>query len=119
MVYDDNIAYKSKAFAVRIVSLYKYLCDKKEYVISKQVLRSGTSIGANIAESRFAQSKADFVSKQSIALKETAETKYWLELLNDTKYITDTQFESINNDCVELLKILTAIVNNSNQNMDS
>ncbi|MBQ9384038.1 MAG: four helix bundle protein [Ruminiclostridium sp.] len=101
---------KSKAFAVRIVKLYKYLCEKNEYVISKQILRSGTSIGANIAEGRYAQSKSDFINKMSIALKEAAETEYWLELLKETDYISEDHYVNINNDCAELIKILIAIV---------
>ena len=104
---------KSKAFAIRIINLYKYLQDKKEFVLSKQILRSGTSIGANITEANYAQSKADFISKMSIALKESAETAYWLELLAETKYITEEQYSSINNDCQELIRILTATVKNS------
>ncbi|MBQ4165616.1 MAG: four helix bundle protein [Oscillospiraceae bacterium] len=105
---------KSKKFAVRIIRLYKFLGeDKKEYVMSKQILRSGTSIGANVKEGEYAQSKADFTSKMNIALKEAAETSYWLELLAETDYITQEQFVSINSDCVELIKILTAIVKNS------
>lgn len=82
MEYEKTVKYKSKKFSVRIVNLYKYLCDKKnEYVLSKQILRSGTSIGANIAESECAISKKDFLSKIYIALKESAETLYWLDLL--------------------------------------
>ena len=105
---------KSKKFAVRIIRLYKFLNeDKREYVMSKQILRSGTSIGANVKEGEYAQSKADFTSKMNIALKEAAETSYWLELLVETDYITQEQFESINSDCVELIKILTAIIKNS------
>ena len=81
---DNVIESKTFDFAIRIVNLYKYLCDqKKEYVLSKQVLRSGTSIGANVAEAQQAQSRLDFISKMSIALKETTETKYWLKLLNE------------------------------------
>ena len=111
---------KSKLFAIRIVNLYKYLCnDKKEYVLSKQILRSGTSIGANVKESIYAQSKLDFISKLSIALKEASETEYWLELLYQTEYINSIQFESIHNDCVELLKLLTAIIKSSKRNLNN
>ena len=86
---------KSFDFAIRIVKLYKYLCNnKKEYVLSKQVLRSGTSIGANVAEAQQAQSKEDFISKLSIALKETTETKYWLRLLNATNYLNQSEIKS-------------------------
>ena len=102
---------KSKEFAVRIVKLYKYLCsDKKEFVMSKQLLRSGTSIGANIAESEFAISRKEFISKSHIALKECAETHYWLELLRDTKFISNKEFDSIDSDCIELLKIMTSVI---------
>jgi len=102
---------KSKAFALRIVRLYKYLREHKESVIAKQMLRSGTSIGANIAESRYAQSKADFASKLQIALKEAAETEYWLELLHEAELVEPSPaFDSICDDCTELLKMLTASV---------
>ena len=91
---ENVIENKSFGFAVRIVKLYKYLCDKKkEYVLSKQLLRSGTSIGANVAEAQQAQSKADFISKISIALKETTETKYWLKLLNATDFLSDNEIK--------------------------
>ncbi|MEE7583414.1 MAG: four helix bundle protein [Oscillospiraceae bacterium] len=120
-MWQNNILLdKSKLFAIRIVNLYKYLCnDKKEYVLSKQILRSGTSIGANVKESIYAQSKLDFISKLSIALKETSETEYWLELLYQTEYINSIQFESIHNDCVELLKLLTAIIKSSKRNLNN
>ena len=101
---------KSFAFAIRIVNLYKHLNEaKKEFVLSKQLLRSGTSIGANVKEAIRAQSKPDFYSKMNIALKETSETEYWLELLYESEYITKEQFDSIYNDCTELLKILISI----------
>ena len=106
---DNIIMRKSFAFSVRIVNLSKYLTDKQEYVISKQVYKSGTSIGANISEAQRAQSTADFVSKMKIALKEANETQYWLQLLHETKYITDNEFISIHDDLVEILKILIAI----------
>jgi four helix bundle protein len=109
-VKENVIVRKSFAFSVRIVNLNKYLSqEKKEYVISKQIYKSGTSIGANVAEAQRAQSTSDFVSKMKIALKEASETQYWLQLLHDTKYITDKEFTSIHNDLVEILKILTAI----------
>ena len=108
---DSILVIKSKAFAIRIIKLYKYLCDeKKEYILSKQLLRSGTSIGANVREAAFAQSANDFISKLSIALKEVSETHYWLELLNETDYITDNQSDSIKEDCKELLKIIQASI---------
>lgn len=108
---DSILLKKSKAFALRIVRLYKYLRERKESVIAKQMLRSGTSIGANIAESRYAQSKADFIAKLQIALKEAAETQYWLELLRDAELVDgDKAFTSMCDDCTELIKLLTASV---------
>ncbi len=102
---------KSKAFALRIVRLYKYLRERKESVIAKQMLRSGTSIGANIAERRYAHGKADFTAKLEIALKEAAETQYWLELLRDAELVEqDEAFASLFSDCTALLKLLTASV---------
>lgn len=107
---DNIIASKSLDFAVRIVNLYKYLTRKqREYVLSKQILRSGTSIGANVSEGERAQSRADFLTKMTIALKEANETKYWLTLLYRTNYINKAQYDSILNDLAELLRILTAI----------
>ncbi len=105
---------KTKAFAVRIVYLYKYLCEgKKEYVLSKQMLKSGTSIGANVKEAIQAQSKKDFISKMGIGLKECSETEYWLELLHETEFLNDNEFNSIYSDCEELMRILTAIIKKS------
>lgn len=105
------VATKSKAFAIRCIRLYQYLKDERqEYVLSKQLLRSGTSVGANIKEALRGQSKADFGAKMNIALKEAAETEYWIELLVETGYITQQQFESIIVDCRELIKMLTSIV---------
>jgi four helix bundle protein len=102
---------KSFKFAVRIVNLYKYLCDeKKEFVLSKQLLRSGTSVGANFREAEYSESKADFVHKIAIALKECNETIYWLELLKETQYITSKEFESINSDAVEIIKLMTSSI---------
>ena len=108
----DNILYtKSMAFAIRCVNLYKHLTtEKKEFVLSKQLLRSGTSVGANIRESRNAQSPADFINKLSIALKEADETQYWFELLHHTDFITDEEFTSINADVDELISILTSVI---------
>ena len=104
------IADKSFEFAVRIVNLCKHLrYKKKEFVLSKQLLRSGTSIGANVSEGQRAQSKADFLAKMSIALKEANETHYWLRLLYRTEYLTKSEFQSIESDADELLRILTAI----------
>ena len=97
--------HKSKTFAIRIVRLYQYLCsEKKEFVLSKQLLRSGTSIGANLAESECAISKKDFLAKIYIALKECAETLYWLELLRETDYLSVSEYNSIYADCEELRK---------------
>ena len=105
----ENIAKtKSKAFAIRIVKLYQYLAENREYVLSKQVLRSGTSIGANIAESECAISKRDFAAKLSIAYKECAETQYWLELLYESGYLSEEMFRSVAKDCDELFRILAA-----------
>ncbi len=108
---------KSKAFALRIVRLYKYLRERKESVIAKQMLRSGTSIGANIAESRYAHGKADFTAKLEIALKEAAETQYWLELLRDAELVDqDEAFASLCDDCTALLKLLTSSVKTTKEN---
>ena len=107
---DNVIREKSYAFAVRIVRLYKHIsASKKEFILTKQVLRSGTSIGANVEEAIGAQSRADFVSKMSVAYKEARETIYWLRLLKDTDYLTETEFESIHADAEELCRIIGAI----------
>ena len=111
---------KTKSFALRIIKLYKYLTlvsDMKEYVMSKQVLRSGTSIGANVKEALRGQSRADFRAKMNIALKEASETEYWLELLHESDYITEEQFQSIIADNIEIIKILTSIVKNADNNV--
>jgi four helix bundle protein len=115
----DNIVFKkSKKFALRIINLYKYLCEeKKEFVLSKQILRCGTSIGANISEAIHAMSKKEFIAKMNISLKESAETEYWLELLKESEYITNDEFISINKDCVEIKSLLIAIIKNTNANM--
>ncbi|MFQ9077656.1 MAG: four helix bundle protein [Ruminococcus sp.] len=110
-IMDNVIENKSFQFAIRIVRLYKFLCEeKKEYILSKQLLRAGTSIGANVTESQQAQSKPDFVSKISIALKEASETKYWIKLLGATEYLSENQTNSILDDCVEIEKILVTIL---------
>ena len=107
---DNLVANLSLDFAIRIVNLYKFLCtQKKEYVLSNQVLRSGTSIGANLAESEMSQSAPDFIAKLHIALKEANETKYWLTLLQKTNYITKEQFDSINKD----LRVIIGLLVNS------
>ena len=101
---------KSFAFAVRIVKLYKLICeDRKEYTLSKQLLRSGTSIGANVSEAEMGQSRSDFYAKLFIALKEANETYYWLRLLHETEYITADEFKSIERDVKEIISILVSI----------
>lgn len=108
---ENNIYDITKDFALRIVKLYKYLkAEKSEFVISKQILRCGTSIGANVYEAQYAQSRADFKSKMNIALKEANETGYWLELLLRSEYISDNQYESINSDFVRIIATLMNIV---------
>ena len=110
----SNIERKSFLFSVRVVKLSRYLQEeKKEYILSKQLIRAGTSIGANIVESQQAQSRADFISKLSIALKEASETDYWLRLLKATDYLSESEFTSIIADCKELEKILTSIIKTS------
>jgi four helix bundle protein len=107
---------KSFAFAIRIVNLHRFLAaEKKEFVLSKQLLRSGTAIGALVREAEQAESKPDFVHKMAIALKEANETEYWLELLNETKYLETAAFVSVQKDVVELLKLLTSIINSTKQ----
>ena len=107
---ENVVADKSFAFALRVIALYKYICsEKNEFILSKQVLRSGTSIGANIAAAQCAISRKDFLSKMYIAFKECSETKYWLELLFRSDYMDVSQYDSIQSDCVELLKMLSAI----------
>ena len=112
---DSNpVVQKSKAFAIRIIRLYQHLTvEKKEFILSKQVIRSGTSIGANIKEAIRGQSKADFYAKMNIALKEASETEYWLELLHESDYITEEAFTSIYADCQELLRLLMSITKSS------
>ena len=102
---------KSLAFSVRIVGLYRYLTEqKKEYILSKQILRSGTSIGANIYEANYGQSKVDFAAKLQSALKEAAETEYWLLLLTQTNYLEESMGKSLNEDCLELKRLLISSV---------
>ena len=108
IVYD-----KAYAFSVQIVYLYKEMCDKREYVLSKQLVKSGTSIGANIAEANGGISKADFSAKMAIAYKEALETKYWLNLLKDTGYISLDKFNKLYSDAEEISKILNAIIKSS------
>ena len=105
-----TVLVKSKKFAARIIKLAEYLRDnKKAYVLADQVLRSGTSIGANLSEGKFSQSGADFYTKFKIALKEASETDYWLEIMHDTGYLDDIQYKSIHSDCDEIISMLVAI----------
>jgi len=108
---------KSFRFAVRVVRLYQYLCgEKKEFVLSKQLLRSGTSVGAMVREAEHGETKADFKHKMAIAQKEINETLYWLELLKETEYLTSEQFDSINKDAIELIKLVTSIIKTAKNN---
>ncbi len=114
---ENIVGQKSYAFAIRIVKLYKYLSSEhKEFVLSKQVLRSGTAIGALIREAEFAQSKADFINKMSIALKEANETKYWIDLLHDCDYLNQKMHDDIVVDTKELISLLVSIVKSSKNN---
>ena len=110
---EESVIYKlSKKFAIRIVKLYSYLCnEKKEYVMSKQLYRCGTSIGANVAESLFAQSDADYLSKLKISLKEASEAKYWLELLFESDYLSAQEFDSMTNDVNTIIGTTVNIIN--------
>ena len=109
---------KSYQFALRIIKLYQFIADeKKEFVLSKQILRSGTSIGANVEEAGHAQSKTDFIHKLSIAQKEAAETNYWLRLLRDSNFLTEKQAESLLNDCEEIQKMLTSSIKTTKANL--
>ena len=108
---------KSKAFALRIIKLYRFLAEeKKEFILSKQILRSGTSIGANVREAIRGQSKPDFYAKLNIALKEASETEYWIELLYESDYLKKSVFDSIYNDCQEIIKILVSITKTQKSN---
>lgn len=115
---DNIIENKLKAFAVRIVRLYQYVSkNKQEYVLSKQLLRSGTSIGANVAEALCAVSKKDFLSKMHIAFKECIESQYWLELMVKTDYLDEKEYQSIYNDCTELRILLSSITKSTAANL--
>ncbi|MFC6996237.1 four helix bundle protein [Rufibacter roseus] len=108
---ENVIIDKSYAFALRVIKLYKFLTqEQKEFVLAKQLLRSGTSIGANVEEAIAASSKADFVHKLNIAAKEARETSYWLRLLKDSQYIPENAFDSIHEDCLEIRKIISKIL---------
>ncbi|WP_067147168.1 four helix bundle protein [Pseudotamlana agarivorans] len=114
MKRDNVIKTKSFNFAVRIVNLYRFLItEHKEFVLSKQLLRSGTSIGANVREAEHAESKADFIHKLSISLKEANETEYWLDLLKETGYLNNSEYLSLEFDVKEILKLLTSIIKTS------
>ena len=120
MKAENILKTKSYDFARRIIKLVKYLnLEKKEFVLAKQILRSGTAIGALIREGEYAQSKPDFISKLSIALKEANETDYWLNLLKDEDFIAPENFTSIQNDCIELIKLLTATIKTTKQNLNT
>ena len=115
---ENLILDKSKAFALRIIKLYDYLRkEKREFIISKQIVRSGMSIGANAKEASLAQSKAAFIAKMNIALAEAGETEYWLELLYESGYIDKAAFSSLNQDNNELLKMLTAIIKSTRESL--
>ena len=116
MIESSLVLQKSFQFSIRIVRLYKYLItEKREYVMSKQLLKSGTSIGANLREAKYAQSTLDFINKNSIALKEASETEYWLELLYCTDYLDDEGYSSIISDCNEIARLLVSIVKTSKE----
>ncbi len=118
MAKENILKNKSKIFAIRIINLYKFLTSEgKEFILSKQLLRSGTSVGANIHEAEFGQSKTDFIHKMSISQKEINETIYWMELLKETDYLSEKQFESINEDAVELIKLITSSIKTAKQNL--
>jgi four helix bundle protein len=118
MARENIVKNKSFSFAVRIVKLYQYLCaDKKEFVLSKQLLRSGTSVGSMVREAEHSESKADFKHKMAIAQKEINETIYCLELLKASDYLTNEQFESINSEAVEIIKLITTIIKTTKSNI--
>lgn len=117
---ENIIKNKSFQFSIRIVKLYQYLCEqKKEFELSKQLLRSGTSIGAMVREAEHAESKVDFKHKMAIAQKEINETIYWLELLAATDYLTKEQFASVNADAVEIIKLITTIIKTTKNNINN
>ena len=120
MMKENIVKDKSFSFAVRVVKLYRFLCDKKkEYVLSKQLLRSGTSVGAMIREAEHAESKSDFKHKMTIAQKEINESIYWLELLKETDYLTAEEFISLHVDAVELIKLITSILKTTKANINN
>lgn len=109
-VIENDIYRLSKAFALRIIKLNSYLTERHEFTMSNQILRSGTSIGTNVHEAKFAQSTADFIAKLNIALKETSETNYWLDLLADSKIISSNQYDSLSEDCQHIQAVLIKII---------
>ena len=114
----DCLDSKTKLFALRVIKLSRYLMeDKKEYILSKQILRSGTSIGANVRERKNAQSKLDFINKLSVALKEADETQYWLELLVGSEYIDEKMYKSLECDLKEIIALITASINTARANL--
>lgn len=116
---DNIVKNKSFDFAVRVVKLYQYLVsEKKEFVLSKQLLRSGTSVGAMVREAEHAESKLDFKHKLAIAQKEINESMYWLELLLKTDYLNQQAFESLNNDAIEIIKLITSIIKTTKSNIN-
>lgn len=120
MAKDSIVGDKSLAFGRRIAKCYKYLHTKKrEDIMSKQLLRSGTSIGANVREGHYAQSKKDFISKMNIALKEAGETDYWLDVIHSAEFFTDVEYVSLKADNDELIKLLSSIIKSSKANLDS
>lgn len=111
---------KSFRFSIRIINAYKYLCnDKKEYIMSKQMMRSGTSVGAMIREAEHAETKKDFIHKMAIAQKEINETIYWLELLLATDYLDKEAYTDLNNDAIEIIKLITAIIKTTKSNINN
>lgn len=117
--YKNSVVDKSFKFAIRIIKFYKILIERenKYYPLFKQLLRSGTSIGANITEAQSSPSKKDFINKLNIGLKEANETKYWIELLKETELINEKEYLSVLNDCTELIKLLTSIIKTSKENL--
>jgi four helix bundle protein len=117
--YKNSVVDKSFKFAIRIIKFYKILIERenKYYPLFKQLLRSGTSIGANITEAQSSPSKKDFINKLNIGLKEANETKYWIELLKETELISEKEYLSVLNDCTELIKLLTSIIKTSKENL--
>jgi len=117
---ENIVKNKSFKFAIRIIRLYQFLVpDKKEYVLSKQLLRSGTSVGAMVREAEHAETKKDFIHKMAIAQKEINESIYWLELLKETDYLSHAEFESLNSDAVEIIKLITTIIKSAKTNINN